>query len=300
MTNGQLRVAAPFAVACLGIATFSCMDAVMKGQAITIGAYAALLWRTVLGSVAMAVVFVGAGRRWPAWGAVRVHIARSLLLTGSVLLFFWGLARTPMAEGVALTFLAPLMATFLAAVTLGERVRRGALGGSVLALGGVIAIVAGRAGEAHGPDALAGAGAILLASVLYAGGLVMLRHQAQAADPVEITFLTNIVGLLALLPAAPWLGVVPPAPDLGWLTLAAALAILSSLLLAWAYARGEAQVIAPVEYTAFMWAAVLGALVFGERLTLTTVAGAATIVAGCLIAARGRAVTPVPQTEAAW
>ena len=36
---------APFAVACLGIALYSVMDAVMKGLSLAIGAYAAMVWR---------------------------------------------------------------------------------------------------------------------------------------------------------------------------------------------------------------------------------------------------------------
>ena len=288
-----------FLVACLGIATFSCMDAVMKAQSIAIGAFSALFWRGAIGVVATGAMFFGSGRRWPAAKAVRLHVARGTLMTLSVLLFFWGLVRTPMAEGVALTFLSPLIATFLAAATLGERVRRGAVGGSALALAGVIGIVTARASEAHGPDALAGAGAILVGSLLYAVSLVLLRHQAQAADGVEITFLTNVTAMLLLLPAAPFLLVMPAAGGPALLALAAALSIVSSMLLAWAYARGDAQSITPVEYTSFVWSAALGAIVFGETPTLATIAGAATIVAGCLIAARGRPVVAAVQTEAA-
>jgi drug/metabolite transporter (DMT)-like permease len=67
---------------------------------------------------------------------------------------------------------------------------------------------------------------------------------------------------------------------------AAVLAYVSLLLLAWAYARAEAQHLAPVEYTAFIWAAILGFIVFAEPVRPLTVAGAAMIVAACLIAAR--------------
>jgi S-adenosylmethionine uptake transporter len=70
--------------------------------------------------------------------------------------------------------------------------------------------------------------------------------------------------------------------------LAATLAFTSLAALSWAYARAEAQRLIPVEYSAFLWAAIMGWLAFGERLTLTTVAGALLIVAGCLIAARSK------------
>ena len=46
---------------------------------------------------------------------------------------------------------------------------------------------------------------------------------------------------------------------------AAGLALLSSLLLAWAYRHAEAQQVTFSEYTAFLWSTLLGAAVFGER-----------------------------------
>ena len=83
----------------------------------------------------------------------------------------------------------------------------------------------------------------------------------------------------------------PPA-----IVIAAALGSVSALLLAWAYARAEAQVLAPVEYTAFVWAACLGYVVFGEHVSLFTLVGAALIIAGCIVAVRRPG--PGPQSEA--
>src|SRR3546814_20702658 len=70
----------------------------------------------------------------------------------------------------------------------------------------------------------------------------------------------------------------------------------SLMLLSWAYARAEAQMLIPLEYTAFIWASIMGWLVFREPLTPTTLAGAALIVAGCLIGA-GRKRAHVPPVE---
>jgi S-adenosylmethionine uptake transporter len=67
---------------------------------------------------------------------------------------------------------------------------------------------------------------------------------------------------------------------------AALFATVSLLMLTWAYARAEAQVLVTTEYTGFVWLALLGWWFFGEELTLTTLAGAALIVVGCLLALR--------------
>jgi S-adenosylmethionine uptake transporter len=64
------------------------------------------------------------------------------------------------------------------------------------------------------------------------------------------------------------------------------------LLYGWAYARGEASYLAVTEYSAFLWASALGWLIFSERVSFYTLAGAVLIVGGCLISARGRRVAP--------
>jgi S-adenosylmethionine uptake transporter len=147
-------------------------------------------------------------------------------------------------------------------------------------------------------EAVLGSIAIFVASLLYAVSLILLRRQAQIADPLEVALFTSIVLGALLLLGAPWFSAMP-APHL-WPGIlgAAALGSVSAILVAWAYRHAEAQVLAPVEYTAFVWSAILGYLVFGEHVSLWTVGGAALIIAGCLVAVRGR-TAPAPQTEAA-
>lgn len=285
-----------FGVATGGIAVYSVMDAIMKGLSIASGAYAAVLWRSLAGVALLAPVFVARRRPWPTPIALKLHVARGTIAGGSVLLFFWGLVRVPMAQGVALTFLAPLIALFLAALTLSERIRRAAIGGSLVASLGVLAIATGQVQARASEDAVLGSVAILAASILYAGSLILLRRQAQAADPLEVALFTSIVLSGLLLLGAPWWGSLPAAGQMPAILAAAALGSISAVALAWAYARAEAQVLAPVEYTAFVWSALLGWLVFAERVSPWTVAGAVLIIAGCLVAVRRPA--PGPQTEA--
>ena len=71
-----------------------------------------------------------------------------------------------------------------------------------------------------------------------------------------------------------------------FILLAAFLATTSLLLLSWAYARAQASYLATTEYTSFLWAALFGWVFFQERVSAFTIAGAAMIVGGCLLAAR--------------
>ena len=70
------------------------------------------------------------------------------------------------------------------------------------------------------------------------------------------------------------------------IALAALLAFVSLMLMSWAYARAEAQRLVPIEYTAFLWAALVGWFAFNEPVTPATLAGTALIIFGCLIATR--------------
>ena len=285
-----------FGIAALGIAIYSGMDAVMKGLSIQSGAYSAVLWRSVGGVGLTGAIFLARRKRWPGRAAVKLHILRGLFIGFSVLLFFWGLARVPMAKSVALTFLAPLIAIFLASLLLGERIRRTAIIGALVAAAGVLVIAAGEVRADASTDTVLGTISIVVASLLYSVSLILLRRQAQVADPLEVTLFTSLVIGVILLGGAPWFSGWPDWVQTPAIGLATVLGTISSMLMAWAYARAEAQVLAIVEYTAFVWAAVLGWLVFGERVTGFTIAGTLLIVTGCIVAIRKAA--PGPQTEA--
>lgn len=281
------RATLPFAAACLGIALFSVMDAAMKGLSIEIGAYNAMIWRLVCGFVIGGIAFFGMRSPWPTKPAMRLHMIRGGIGAVMAMTFFWGIARVPLAEGIALSFIAPLITLYLAAVLLGETISRAAITASILGIGGVIIILAGRVGGGTwDEEVMKGIGAIFVSALLYSYNLILQRQQAQIASPVEIAFFQNVFASIALGTAAPFLAVVPSADHAPMILLSAALAFTSLLLLSWAYARAEAQVLVPVEYTAFVWAAILGWLVFDEAVTSATILGTVLIVAGCIIAAR--------------
>ncbi|TMJ12901.1 MAG: DMT family transporter [Alphaproteobacteria bacterium] len=296
MQTRATSTALAFAVAALGIALFSGMDAVMKGLSLAIGAYNALLWRTWASTMLSGTLFLAHRSRWPGRKAARLHLIRGTLSVFMAITFFWGLARVPLAQGVALAFVAPLIALYLAALILKEKIERRAILASLLGFAGVIVILSSQAQAKMGPEAMQGAISILVSAVLYAYNIILMRQQAQEAGPVEIAFFMNLLMALGFTVAAPFLAVVPDPVHLPAIFGAALLAFLSLMLLSWAYARAEAQHLAPVEYTAFIWATLFGLLVFAEPIRPLTVLGAAMIVFACLIAARRG---QIPDVEAA-
>jgi len=271
-----------------GIATFSAMDATMKGASLAAGVYTALLIRGYLASLLILPAWLLAGRRLPSAQAFRVHLQRSVVVAIMAPLFFWGLVRIPMAEAIAISFIAPLIALYFASLLLGEQIRPTAILASLLGIAGVLVIGAARFSEGEFTrDSALGIASILASAVFYAINLVLQRKQALLAGPVEIALFQNLVVALLFTLPLPWLFAMPDIAGLKLISLAAVFALAALLLLSWGYARAEAQVLVPIEYTGFAWAALYGWLFFDETVSLSTIAGAALIVVGCLIAARG-------------
>ena len=280
----------PFIACIVGVVLFSAMDAVMKSASLAIGAYSAYFLRCLIGFVLIAPPWWLRTRKWPKSYVLKVHALRGVVVAFMGWTFFFSLTRLPLAEAIALSFVAPLIALYLAAVLLGEKIERKAIIAALLGLAGVIVIVGGKIGREHmGEETILGLIALLLSAVLYAWNLVLQRQQALLASPTEVSAFQNGVAVAVLLVGAPLMLQVPTSERV-WFDLVAGalLAVTAVMFLSWAYARAEAQALVPLEYTAFLWAALIGWLYFGEQVTLSTIAGTALIVVGCLIAIRRR------------
>lgn len=275
----------PILATAAGIAILSLMDAFIKSAALALGAYMAALLRVGIAFALAAPVWLTLKSPWPRPGVLKVHLKRGIVGALMALTFFVALTKLPLAETIAISFIAPIISLYLAALLLGEQVRPRAVWGAVLGLAGVVVIVGGKLGRGNlDSDTLLGLAAIGFSALLYAWNLVIQREQALLAKPLEVTvFYMGIAGLLYLL-AAPWLFVMPEIGELKDVAIAAVLTIGGALTMAWAYARAEAQVLVPLEYTGFLWAMLFGWLLLSETVTWTAIAGAGLIVAGCWIA----------------
>lgn len=269
-----------------GLLSFAMMDVVMKSLAMDLGAYNAILWRVLTSLTIVSLIFFARRPRMPGRAARTVHLQRGIIMVFMSYLFFWGLARVPLAEAIALSFIAPIIALYLAAVFLGETIHRNAIYASVLGFSGVLVIAWGRATGEYDEEVILGIGAILASAVLYAGNLVIQRRQALLAGPIEISFAQNLVVGASFLLLAPFFAVVPEQEFLPYIGAGAILSIISAVFIAWGYARAEAKNLINLEYSAFVWAAIFGWLFFREPITLTTVSGTILIVAGCILATR--------------
>lgn len=285
----------PMLVCAFAIFLLCIMDAAMKSLTLAIGVYSAVLARSVLATLTAGSAWSAGSRNWPERHVLKLHVLRAATVGCILILFFWGLARLPLAEAIALSFIAPIIALFMAAVLLGEQIHKSAIWASAAGLAGVTIILAGQLDrQGYGDEAIWGALAVVASAFFYAYNLILARRQALVAGPIEIAFFQNLSLVLLFMPAIPWLATMPTQAQWPLVVAATVLSLSGLLLMSWAYARAEAQKLIPMEYTAFVWSALIGWFVFHEALTWTTVAGAALIIAGCIVVLRAKPALAEP------
>jgi drug/metabolite transporter (DMT)-like permease len=210
--------------------------------------------------------------RWP------LHLLRGVLGITMMASFVYALRTLPLSTAYSLFFVAPLLITALSVPILRERVGPRRWTAIAVGLAGVI-VVLRPSGE--GMLSLAGL-AVLLAAFGYAVSAITVRVLARTDSTQAITFwLLALMALGAGLLAAP-----------GWVPLRAEhLAIVAGIGLAgafgqWAiteaFRRGEASMIAPLEYSALVWGVLLDLTLWGVLPDGFTWLGAGVIIASGL------------------
>ncbi|WP_448579812.1 DMT family transporter [Thermaurantiacus sp.] len=277
----------PILAYCIGIAVFCLMDAAMKALVSSNPAVAATFWRYLAALPFIMLFWWREGRpaiRRDMW---LPHLVRGGFIAAAAFFFFWSLTILPLAEAVTFAFIAPLLIPPMGALFLRERMEaRSGLAAVAGFLGVVVAV--GTDLSAIPADRLAGVAAVLLSAVSYAVSIILLRARAGSDGPSMVSLLGAIIPAALLAPFVIALPDqrLPSSADVP-LVLAAGLSGAVALqFIARAYARAEAQVLAPFEYTALFWAALFGWAFFGEGLSVRTLLGAAIIIAACLWQAR--------------
>ena len=209
---------------------------------------------------------------WP------LHLLRGVLGIGMMVGFVYGLRSMPLSTAYSITFIAPMLVTAMAGPLLGETVGRQRWVAIGIGMVGMLVILR-PTGQGM---ATAGGLAVLIAAACYAASAITVRLLAQR-DSVQAMVLWFLV-LLSLgagLLAAP--GWVPlQASDL-WIIAGVGLAgSLAQVALTEAFRRGEASLIAPLEYTALFWVVCLDLVLWGVLPDTVTWIGAGIIVASGL------------------
>ena len=279
----------PLLAAAMAATCFIGMDSVIKLMAMRYDALQLSLFRFAGGSVFAVCLWAWKRSPLPSRAGWRLHFARSVLLLLSIVGYFHALTQLPLALAVTISYLSPIFVAALAIPVLKERPSVwiwAALGSGLTGVSIAVAPELIAAFDGVGTERLLGMASAAVAALSFAGVMLMARRQAGRDSMWTILLIQSLLPLLLLAgPAAlDWRPV--QRSDLALILAAGALGTLGLLCLTFAFTRLEASRVAPLEYSGFVWAVLLGYLLFGEVPTLPTLVSALMIVGGCLLLLR--------------
>ena len=220
-------------------------------------------------------------------------------VVGSLAMFlgFYAIVALPLADAQAISFSRNLFLVPLAAFILAEAVGpRRAIAAAVGFVGVLIMLrpgmgtgMAQAGGEAAGMVLSLGAAAALGHAFLVALATVLVNIASRYDGPVTLMFYTNIVSVTLIAIPTIFVWQTPNMTELAMLVAMGVLATASHNCFIRAFAMGEASVIAPVDYSRLIFAALAGWLVFASVPDIYTIIGASIIVASSFYIVRREA-----------
>ncbi len=237
------------------------------------------------------------------------HFLRSGAMFGAFMFYYLAISKVPLTTGIALFFTAPLFITALSIPVLGESVgpRRWAGVGCGF-VGVLIMLRPGMAG--FEPAALLA----LASAFFYAASQVAARKAGATESATVMSFYANLAyifigGVMWLVfqfaaPAGPdspvlsfltrpW--AMPTALEAAMMGIIGVIAAIGFSIGTQAYRLGEANRLAPMEYTTLIWATILSAIVWSHLPDVWTLAGATVIMgAGVFVLRREHRVQKKP------
>lgn len=120
---------------------FVCVAALVRWVGTSLSAPQAAFIRYLFGTLMLAPVFLRLFRKEAQVNALRLIVIRGVVHSFAVILWFFAMARIPMAEVTAIGYLTPIVVTVAAAVFLGERLQARRLIAVLIGFLGVLIIV---------------------------------------------------------------------------------------------------------------------------------------------------------------
>jgi drug/metabolite transporter (DMT)-like permease len=274
-------------VAVLAEGLLTLMDALIKLLSARYPTLQIAFLRFGFGLLGAAVYTAWSRPGWPTREAMLYNGLRAVLIVLAATTFFFALSRLPLADAIALGFVAPVLTALFGVALLGERLdwRIGlALAGGFVGM--LLIVGGGLGGGGLSGDMLIGAAAVLVSAVGYALNIVVLRHRATRDPLSQIVLFQNLGPALILALPVLWVWTPLTLNDAALFALLGTLGVAAHTMLAHAFARIEAARLAPVGYVTLVWGVLFGFLLFAEVPAVATLAGAALIVLGTLVSQR--------------
>ena len=237
------------------------------------------------GLVALAVILPIFARTGGIWAGMKTQIPVLQMtrgVVGSVAMFlgFYAIVALPLAEAQAISFSRNLFLVPLAAFILSEAVGpRRAIAACVGFVGVLIMLRPNMGGGESGMLLSLGAAAALGHAFLVALATVLVNIASRYDGSVTLMFYTNTVSVTLIAIPTFFVWQTPNMQEFLMLVAMGILATASHNCFIRAFAMGEASVIAPVDYSRLIFAALAGFVVFSTVPDIYTIVGALIIVA---------------------
>ncbi|WP_274423788.1 DMT family transporter [Chelativorans sp. YIM 93263] len=268
--NGQA-----IATICFGVFCLVLNDALAKWLTAHYGPLQIIFLRNLFALPMITVIALSLGGRASLRSShMAVHAMRGLLMVVAGFAFFSGLKILPLAEATSLVFAAPIFITALSVPLLGESVgwrRWAAVSAGFL---GVLIIVRPGA-AAFQPASLF----VVATAMFYALFMISARWVKRDENVWTMMFYVVLFPLLfsGMIVPFQWSGLA--LSHIPHLVGMAIFGTLGMTLIGHSFRLAPAAIVAPFDYTALLWASVIGWLVWGELPDAWTYAGAAVIIA---------------------
>ena len=206
---------------------------------------------------------------------LRTQLVRSLFLVMATMCFFGALRFLPLAEGSAISFLAPMFAIVPSQWVLRERPTRARWIAAISGFAGILILVRPGSAVFH-PATL-----LLLGAAISNAMYQLLTRRLTADTPHTTLFYSGLVGTALLSLALPWMETPGRITfrDAGFMMELGLLAGLGHWMLISAYLKAPAALVAPFTYLQMIWATLYGLAIFGQLPDRWSALGMATIVA---------------------
>jgi len=238
-----------------------------------------IVWaRYLFHAVLFLMIFSGTGiRRQIATTRPVLQFTRSVLLLAATGCFFTALKFLPLADAVAINFVAPLLVTAFSIPILGERVGLHRWSAILVGFIGVLVIIR------PGMESMHWAAVLPLGTALcYSLYQILTRIASRTEDARTSLFWTSAVGALLTSAVVPFFW---QAPDLaGWAQMAGTGLIFGfgHYLLITGFGMAPASIMAPFNYTQIIWAAAFGLIFFDQFPDAPAITGALVVIASGL------------------
>jgi drug/metabolite transporter (DMT)-like permease len=205
---------------------------------------------------------------------MKLFAMRGLVHGVAVMLWFFAMARIPIAEVTAIGYLSPIFVTIGAAIFFGERLyARRILAVGVGIFGAMVIIRPGF------QEVSLGQLAQVCAAPLFAMSFLFAKRLTQEVDSAVIVGMLSLACTIVLLPGALLQWRDPTWEEVGWLALTAAFATAGHYTLTRAFRAAPLTVTQPIGFLQLVWAALMGVFLFGEAVDPFVFLGGGVVVA---------------------